>query len=163
MLDPRLPGRTERPLRAVPALLLEHLGVFEEQGSGQEPIGSYVAAVFSREACCSQRRLRFAGVREADNSQDMGGREPPEGDALPLSQSVQPPGPVDRRGAGAAEDCPADLYPGDPDQDVPEVPPRRGDGKNLGLGGMPLRRLHSELMRHESLAAVTPTGVAAAD
>ena len=44
MLDPRLPGRTEGPLRALPALLLEHLDFLQEQGSGQEPAGPSVAA-----------------------------------------------------------------------------------------------------------------------
>ena len=37
VLDPRLPGRTEGPFRALPALFLEHLELLQEQGSGQEP------------------------------------------------------------------------------------------------------------------------------
>ena len=37
MLDPRLPGRSERPLCTVPALFLERLEFLQEQGSGQEP------------------------------------------------------------------------------------------------------------------------------
>ena len=49
MLDPRLPGRSEGPLRAVPALFLERLEFLQEQGSGQEPAGASVAAGFDRE------------------------------------------------------------------------------------------------------------------
>ena len=44
MLDARLPGRTERPVCAVPSLLLEHLEFLQEQGSGQEPAGPPFAA-----------------------------------------------------------------------------------------------------------------------
>ena len=49
MLDARLPGRSERPVRAVPALLLGHLDVLQEQGGGQEPAGASVATGFDRE------------------------------------------------------------------------------------------------------------------
>ena len=49
VLDARLPGRTEGPLRAVPALLLGHLELLQEQGSGQEP---------ARCICRSRRRSR---------------------------------------------------------------------------------------------------------
>jgi ABC-type glycerol-3-phosphate transport system substrate-binding protein len=44
VLDARLPGRTEGPLRAVPALFLGHLELLQEQGSGQEPAVASVAA-----------------------------------------------------------------------------------------------------------------------
>ena len=44
MLDARLPGRAEGPLCAVPALLLEHLELLQEQGSRQEPAGAPVAS-----------------------------------------------------------------------------------------------------------------------
>ena len=44
MLDPRLPGRPEGPLRAVSAVLLEHLEILEEQGGREEPARASVAA-----------------------------------------------------------------------------------------------------------------------
>ena len=79
--------------------------------------------------------------------QDLGRGRPAEGHALPLSESVQPPDAVDRRVAGAAEDRPADLHAGDPDQDVPALLPGRSDGEDAGLGRRRVRRLHAELRR----------------
>ena len=52
---------------------------------------------------------------------------------------------VDRGVAGATEDRPADLYAGDPDQDVPALSSGRSDGKDARLGGRRVRRLHAEL------------------
>ena len=72
MLDPRLPGRTERPICTVPALLLEHMEILQEQGSRQEPARASVATGFDREICRSQRRFRSAGVREVDDLEDVG-------------------------------------------------------------------------------------------
>ena len=43
------PVGSERPLRAVPALLLEHLEFLQEQGGGQEPAGPSVATGCDRE------------------------------------------------------------------------------------------------------------------
>src|SRR6202035_4141740 len=89
MLDPRIPGRAEGQVCAVPALLLEHLELLEEQGSREEPAGLSVAIGFGREDGCSERWLRSAVVRKTDELQGMGGGRPAEGDALPLSGSVQ--------------------------------------------------------------------------
>ena len=44
VLDARLPGRTQGPRRAVPALLLGHLELRQEQVGGQEPARAHVAA-----------------------------------------------------------------------------------------------------------------------
>ena len=71
-----------------------------------------------REDGGGERRLRPAGVREADHAEDLGGGRPAEGHALPLSESPQAPDAFDLGFAGAAEDRPADLHAGDPDQDV---------------------------------------------
>ena len=49
VLDARLPGRPEGPLRAVPALLLGHLELLQEQVGGQEP---------AARICRSRRRSR---------------------------------------------------------------------------------------------------------
>ena len=94
-----------------------------------------------------ERRLRPAGVREADDAEDLGRGRAAEGHAVPLSQSLQPPDAVDRRLAGAAEDRPADLCPGHADQDVPALLPGRDDGKDARLGRRRVRRLHAELRR----------------
>src|SRR5258708_4565462 len=135
MLDAWLPGGTERPVCAVRSLLLVYLELFQEQGSRQEPARTPVTTGFGREACRGQPRLRPAGVRKTDNLQDLGRRRPAEGNALPLSKSVQAPDPVDRRGAGTAEDRPTDLHAGRPHEDVPEILSGRSDGKDAGLGG----------------------------
>ena len=73
-------------------------------------------------------------IREADDIEDLGGRRSAEGDALPLSQSLQPSDAVDRCLAGAAEDRPADLRAGHPDQDVPAIRPGRSDGRRRWPG-----------------------------
>src|ERR1700712_3919139 len=118
MLDPRLPGWTERPVCAVSPVLLEHLELLQEQGGSQEPAGLPVATRFHREACCGQRRIRSAGVGETYDTEDLGRRRSAKGYALPLSKSVQAPDVVDRSVTGASEDCPADLFAGDPHKDV---------------------------------------------
>ena len=68
-----------------------------------------------------------------------------EGHALSLPEPAQPPDAVDRRVAGAAEDRPADLHPGHPDQDVRALRPGRSHGEDARLGGRRVRRLHAEL------------------
>ena len=59
---------------------------------------------------------------------------PPKGTLYHYPEPVQPSGAVDRGVARAAEDRPADLHAGHPDQDVPALPPGRSDGKDAGLG-----------------------------
>src|SRR5258707_15802441 len=104
MLDAWLPGGTERPVCAVRPLPLDHMELLQEQGSREEPARTSVATGFGREACSGQWRLRSAGVRKTDDLQDVGRSRPAEGDALPLSKSVQTTDPVDRPGPGAPED-----------------------------------------------------------
>ena len=68
-----------------------------------------------------------------------------EGHPLPLSKSVQSPDAIDLGIARSAEDCPTDLYAGDPDEDVRAFLSRRSHGEFSGLGGGEPRRLHPEL------------------
>src|SRR5713101_8479304 len=152
MLDAWLPRRTQRQVCAVPSVFLGRLEFLQEQGGGQEPAGASVATGCGRETGGGERRLRPTVVREAHHPEDLGGRRPPEGDALPLSKSVQSSNPVDRRVAGASEDRPTDLHAGHPDKNVPEIPSGRSDGKDAGLGGRRVRRLHAELT--ENFAAM---------
>ena len=77
---------------------------------------------------------------------------PPKGTLLSLSQPLQPSDPLDRRLAGAAQDCPADLCPGHADQAVPALCPRGKDGRHAGLGRRRMRRLHANLS-HDRCAA----------
>src|SRR6266404_3855188 len=135
MLDTRLPGRPEGALRAVPALFLGCMEVLQEQGGSEEPFDPYVAAGLGRETGRRERRLRSAGVREAYHPEDVGRGRTAEGHALPLPQSVQSPEALDRGVAGAAEGGPADLHPGNPDQDGRALLPGRTDGEDAGLGG----------------------------
>src|SRR4051794_22750240 len=107
MLDPWLSRRTERPVCTLPAVLLEHLELLQEQGGGQEPAGPPVATRFDREAGRGQRRIRSAGMGKTHDAEDLGGRKPAEGNALPLSKSVQAPDAVDRSFSGAPQDRPA--------------------------------------------------------
>ena len=58
-----------------------------------------------------------------------------EGHALPLSEPLQSPDTVDCSFTRATEDRAADLHAGNPDQDVPALPPGRSNGKDARLGG----------------------------
>ena len=71
---------------------------------------------------------------------------PPKGTLYHYPKSLQPSDPLDRRLAGATENRPADLYAGDPDQDVRAFLSGRADGEDAGVGGRRARRLHAELM-----------------
>src|ERR1700716_1719512 len=145
MLDTRLPGRSEGTLCTVPSVFLERLEFLEEQGGGKEPAAAFVTTGFGGETRGSERRLRLTGVRENDHPEDRGRGRTAEGHALPLSESVQPPDAFDLGIAGPAEGCPADLHPGDPDQDVRAFLPGRSHGEDAGLGGRRTRRLYAEL------------------
>src|ERR1700710_1744208 len=161
MLDPWLPCRTERPVCTVPSLLLEHLELLQEQGGGEEPAGPPVATRFHREARRGQRRIRSAGVGETHDAEDLGGRRPAEGNALPLSKSVQAPDAVDRSLSGASQDRPADLFASHPHQDVPAVPSGRSDGEDAGLGGRRMRRLYAKLKIRRGGHSIETVAVAA--
>src|SRR3954447_18904303 len=145
MLDPRISVGTEGAICIFPALLLDHLEFLEEQGSCQEPAHVSLTAGFSREACCRERRLWPACVREADDIKGMGGGSATEGHALSLPQPIQPSSIVDRRLAGSSQDSQTDLRAGNPDKNVREILSGRTDGKDLGLGRRRVRRLHAEL------------------
>ena len=66
------------------------LEFLQEQGSGKEPARALVAAVIDREAGRGERRLRPAGLCEADHVEDLGRGRAAEGYALPLPEPVQP-------------------------------------------------------------------------
>ena len=82
--------------------------------------------------------------------QDLGRGRAAEGHALSLSQPAQPSDPVDRGGAGAAEDRRADLHAGRPDQDDRPAPAGRADGEDARLGRERGRRLHAQLSASQS-------------
>src|SRR5207244_1908717 len=84
-------------LRTVHTLLLGHLELRQEQVGGQEPAGPSLATIGDREDGGSERRLRPARIREADDVESLGGGGAAQGHALPLPQSAQPPDPVGRR------------------------------------------------------------------
>src|ERR1700719_4434629 len=135
MLDPWLPGRAKGSLCALSALLLDHLEFLQEQASSQEPARASVAAVIDREAGGRQRRLRPAGIREADDAEGLGERGAAEGYALSLPKPLSPSEAVDCGLAGAAKDCAADLRTGHADENVPALLSRRTDGNDARLGG----------------------------
>src|SRR5436190_23289999 len=79
MLDPRLPGGSERTLCTLPSVFLERLEFLQEQGGGKEPTYASVATGFDRKTGDCERRLRPAGVPEADHPEDMGRGRTAEG------------------------------------------------------------------------------------
>ncbi len=82
MLDARHAGRSEGPLRTVPAVFLGRLGLRQEQGSRQEPADPSVAAIGHRKVRRGERRLRSPGFREHDEAEDVGRGRAAEGHAL---------------------------------------------------------------------------------
>src|ERR1700710_239232 len=104
MLAARLPGRTPGSFRTLPALLLDHLELLQEQGSRQELAGGIVEAGRHREDGHGERRLRPARLREADDVEGLAGRRAAEGHALSLPEPLQPSHAVDCCLAGTAED-----------------------------------------------------------
>ena len=89
----------------------------KNQSAAKSLLIASVAAGRGREDGDGQRRLRPAVVREPHHLQDLGRGGAAQGHALSLPQPVQPPDPVDRRRARAAQDRRADLRPGHPDPD----------------------------------------------
>ena len=112
VLDARLPGRPEGPLRAVPAVLLGHLELLEEQAGGQEP-----AARICRSATSVEKMVAASGgydlpaFEKLTDLQDLGRGGAAQGHALPLPEPAQPPDAVDRRRAGAAARSPSRSTP----------------------------------------------------
>ncbi len=84
-----MPGGAEGPLRAVPALLLGHLELQQEQARGQEPADASVAAHLGGKDGGRQRGLRPAGIPGFHHLQDLGRGRPAQGHALPLPESAQ--------------------------------------------------------------------------
>src|SRR5712691_13283462 len=144
-LDSRHAVGSEGTLCTVPAVLLWHLELRQEQVGGQEPARLPLAEVGGREDGGGECRLRPARVREVHDVQGLGRGGTAEGHALPLSQSAQSSDPVGGRSTGTAEDRRANLYPGDPDQDGGALHAGRSAGKDARLGRERGRRLHAHL------------------
>src|SRR5436190_15767326 len=145
VLDARDAGGAERPLRAVPAVLLGHLEFQQEQISRQEPAGAPLPALVGREDGAGERRLRSAVLREVHRLSDLGRGRPAEGYALSLPEPLPSPDPDDRRLAGPAQDRRSNLHPGHHDQAHRAAPAGRVHGKGAHLGGKRDRRLHADL------------------
>ena len=110
-----------------------------------EPAQLPLAGTVGRKDGGGERWLRPAVLRQPHDLQGVGGRGAAQGHALPLSEPVQPPDAVDRRGARAAQGRRADLHPGHPDPDGGALPEGRGDGQDARLGGQGNRRLLAQL------------------
>src|SRR3974390_2207098 len=145
MLDAWICQRAERALCSLPALLLEHLEFLQEQGGGQDPPHTPLAARIDREAGDRQRWLRLARVRKARDLESLGGGGAAEGHALSLPEPIQPPDAVGCSLPSTAQDCGAELQPGDDDQDVSALRAGREDGGFALLGRRRVRRLHAKL------------------
>ena len=104
VLDARLPVGPERPLRAVPALLLGHLELQQEQVGGQEPADASVAAGGCREDGGGERRLRPAVLRQADDFKTWAEEGPPKGTLYHYPNPHNHQIAVGRGRAGPAED-----------------------------------------------------------
>ena len=139
-----MPAGPKGRYRAVPAVLLGHLELLQEQAGGQEPADAPVAAGVGREAGGGERRLRPAVVREAAPRFKTWAEEGP-----PKGTLYHYPNPHNHQilsiaaAAGAAQDRRADLHPGDHDQDDRAPHAGRGDGKDARLGRERGRRLHA--------------------
>src|SRR5712671_5969755 len=152
-----LPGaeRAEGPLRAVPAVLLDGVGVLAQQAGGEEPPVAPVAARRGRAAGRGQPGLRHPALRQIARLQDLGRAGPAAGHDLQLSAARRRADPVDRCGAGAARHRGADLHPGDDDQDDRALHPgRRIDRPGDRLGRRRARRLHARLTDFRSDEAI---------
>ena len=144
-LDARLCAGSQGPLRAVHAVLLEHLELQQERSGGEEPAEVPVATRRRRIDGGGERRLRPAVVREDDAVQGLAGRGAAQGHAVPLSQSLQPPDPLGGGRAGAPLHRRTHLHPGDADPDGGALLQGRAAREDAGLGGRRARRLHAQL------------------
>ena len=145
-LDARLRAGPEGPLRAVRAVLLEHLELQQEPVGGQEPARASVAApTSSRSMVVAIGGYDLPSFEKFTTFKVWQEEGPPKGTLYPLSQPVQPPDPVGRRCAGAARDRRAHLHPGDADPDGGALLQGRADREDAGLGGKRARRLHAQL------------------
>src|SRR5215510_16281540 len=105
-------GRAKGSVRALPAVLLGHVVVRQEQVGRHGPAAASVLAGVGAEDGGSQQGLRHPVVCQPDNLQDLGRTRSAEGDALSLPQSAQPSDSIDRGRADPAQDRGADLYAG---------------------------------------------------
>ena len=141
-----MPSGPNGPLRTVPALLLGHLELQQEQAGRQEPAGAPVAARRRRRRWWRRAAATicpsFASFTDFKTWAEEG---PPKGTLYHypnphnhqiLSVGAAPAPPQDR---------PSDLHPGDPDQDDRALHAGRTDGKDPGLGRERDRRLHADL------------------
>ena len=110
LLDARHAVGPEGPLRAVPAVLLGHLELRQEQAGGQEP-----ARCTCRSRAAVEKMVEASGgydlpsFEKLTDVQDLGRGRAAEGHALPLSQPAQSPDPVGR-GAPAPPKIAVQIY-----------------------------------------------------
>ena len=141
-----MPVGPEGPLRAVPAVLLGHLELQQEQVGGQEPAAAPVAAGGGREDGGGERRLRPAVVREADHASRPGprkGRRRARSTTIPTrttTRSCRSPRRRRRR-RSPSRSTRRRIH----DQDGRALHAGRGDGEDAGLGRERGRRLHAHL------------------
>ena len=154
VLDPRLPGRTEGPFRAVPALLLEHLEVLQEQGGGQEPAGASVASrPPSRRWSTASGGYDLPAFEKLTTLKIWAEEGPPKGtlyhypnpykhQTLSIAASPAPPKIAQQiyTQATLTKMCVRYL-------------PGRSDGEDAGLGRRRVRRLHAKLRVRIAAAA----------
>src|SRR5207248_8029904 len=84
-LDVSYATRSQGALSAVPAVLLGHLEILEEQDCSQEPAAASVAALRGGKDRRREPGLRHSGLRQVERLHDLGRRGSAQGHALPLS------------------------------------------------------------------------------
>ena len=140
------PVGPEGPLRAVPAVLLGHLELRQEQVGGQEPAAHLSQPAAVEKMVAASGGYDLPSFAKLTDLQDLGRGRPAEGHALPLSEPAQPPDAVDRGGAGAAEDRRSrSTRRRIHDQDDACATAGRSDGEDARLGRKRARRLHADL------------------
>ena len=131
----------EGPLRPGAALVLGHLEILAEQGSGEEPGATPVGEELGRTIGRRQPRLRHSVFRQSAPVQHLGRGRPAQGRHLEL--------PAARRGhrvgvglARARQHRQPDLFAGDDGQDDRAMHPvRKNDRPGDRLGGQRAGRL----------------------
>ena len=153
VLDARLPGGPEGPLRAVPALLLGHLELRQEQVGGQEP-----AACTCRSAAAVEKLVAASGGYDLPSFANLTTLKTWAEEGPPKGTLYHYPNPHNHQilsiaAAPAPPKIAVQIYTqGDPDQDDRAPPAGRDDGEDARLGRERGRRLHAHLSASCSLA-----------
>ena len=135
MLDPWLPGRTEGPLRAVTCRISGRIWKFSKNKAAAKSLLVHLSQPASiAKLVQASGGYDLPAFKKLTTLEDLGRGGPPKGtvyhypnpynhQTLSIAASPAPP-----------KIAPADLHPGDPDQDVRAPLPGRSDGKDAGLG-----------------------------